>query len=146
MSADQVRKGLPRKGGYTCSIDLKQGFHQLGLPEESRDLTTFSCEWGHYRWTKYPQGLSSSGDIFNMHMDIALHQVPISYYIKCIDNILIIEKNKKECYEQLEEILKVLKGHYSITQQDPGRHEYYQLWLCHNNDTWQWSSRHITLP
>ena len=109
LSFDQVRKSLPGKGGYIITCDLKMGFHQIHFPGESRDLTRFSCEYGKYRWKRYPQGLSSSGDIFNMHVDVAMHQVPKSWYCKCVDDILIIGKDKQECFERFEAICKILE-------------------------------------
>ena len=109
LSSDQVRKSLPGKGGYIITCDLKMGFHQIHLPKESRDLTTFNCEYGKYRWKRYPQGLSSSGDIFNLHVDVEMHLIPKHWYSKCVDDILIIGKNKQECFKIFEEICKILK-------------------------------------
>ena len=87
------------------------GFHQIHLPENSRDLTTFSCEYGKYRWRRYPQGLSSSGDVFNMHVDVAMHKIPKHWYSKCIDDLLIIgKKTNKSALKDLKQFVKYLKS------------------------------------
>lgn len=109
LSSDQVRKFLTGRGGYLISCDLKQGYHFIFLPEESRDLTTFSCELGRFHWKCYPQGISSSGDVFNLHVDIAMSEVPSVWLSKCMDDLLIHGKHKKECFQRLEFILNVLK-------------------------------------
>ena len=49
--------------------DCNKGFwHQL-LDEESSFLTTFNTEFGQFRFTVMPFGLSSAGDVFQRKLD-----------------------------------------------------------------------------
>ena len=45
-------------------IDLKQGYYQLELDEDSRDITTFVTHKGLFRSKRLNFGISSSSEIF----------------------------------------------------------------------------------
>ena len=46
--------------------DLKDGFLQIELDEESSKLTTFQSPWGRYRWLRLPFGVSLAPEYFQM--------------------------------------------------------------------------------
>ena len=48
-------------------IDLVQGFQQIPVHKDSRDLLTVILPQGKYRFTCLPQGLVCSTDYFNLH-------------------------------------------------------------------------------
>ena len=50
-------------------IDLVQGFHQIPVHKDSRDLLTVILPQGKYRFTCLPQGLVYSTDYFNLLTD-----------------------------------------------------------------------------
>ena len=50
-------------------IDLVQGFHQIPVHKDSRDLLTVILPQGKYRLTCLPQGLVCSTDYFNLLTD-----------------------------------------------------------------------------
>ena len=50
-------------------IDLVQGFHQVPVHEDSRDLLTVILPQGKYRCTCLPQGPVCSTDYFNLLTD-----------------------------------------------------------------------------
>lgn len=45
-------------------LDLKDGFFQIELDEESTDLCTFSTPFGCYKFLRLPMGLSCAPEIF----------------------------------------------------------------------------------
>ena len=45
-------------------VDLNQGYHQIELAEESRNLTTFSCSLGIFRYLRLIFGVSSALEHF----------------------------------------------------------------------------------
>ncbi len=49
-------------------LDLKQGYHQLTLDEESRWVVTFSTPWGNYRPRRLVFGAKSSQYLFDETM------------------------------------------------------------------------------
>ena len=69
----------------------------------------FVCESGQFHFLKYPQGLSSSSDIFNCLTDHAFKQADDSHFRKVVDDLVVFRKDKKEAYERFEAILKVIE-------------------------------------
>src|ERR1700743_2100697 len=67
---DQILDGLGR-ARYFSILDLFQGFHQIPLDEESRDLTSFSTDTGSFRWKVLPFGLNIAPNSFSRMMSIA---------------------------------------------------------------------------
>ena len=57
---------------YFSTLDLRQGFFQVELDEESRDKTTFVTRKGAFRFKVLPFGLSNSPSIFQRLMDLVL--------------------------------------------------------------------------
>lgn len=47
-------------------LDLKEGFWQVELEEESRDLCTFSTPFGCYKFNRLPYGVNISAEVFQM--------------------------------------------------------------------------------
>ena len=67
-------------------LDLKQGYHQLTLDEESRKIATFSTPWGNYRPRRLVFGAKSSQDLFDETISWTLDPPWIVYMtlIKCM--------------------------------------------------------------
>lgn len=52
-------------GKKICTVlDMKDGFHQIPLSEESSKLCTFGTPFGRYKFNRLPFGLSSSPEVF----------------------------------------------------------------------------------
>ena len=52
--------------------DVKNGFWNIKLDEDSSYLTTFETEWGKYRWLRLPQGISPAPEEFQRLLTDAL--------------------------------------------------------------------------
>ena len=49
--------------------DLKGGFLQIQLNEESSKLTPFQTPWGQYRYLRMPFGISPAPECFEQKLD-----------------------------------------------------------------------------
>ena len=67
--------------------DLKDGFLQIQLDEESSKLTTFQTPWGRYRYFRMPFGISPAPECFQKKLDQNLEGLNGVY--KIADDILI---------------------------------------------------------
>ncbi len=56
-------------------LDLAKGFHQVPVEEASRDLTTFSCKFGKFRYRRMPFGLRNAPSVFQLLMQRCLQEV-----------------------------------------------------------------------
>ena len=70
--------------------DLKEGFLQCELDEESAKLTTFQTPWGRYCWKRLPFGVSPAPELFQQVLDQNLEGLPGIFIIA--DDILITGK------------------------------------------------------
>lgn len=67
--------------------DLKDGFLQIQLDNESSKLTTFQTPWGRYRYLRMPFGISPAPECFQRKLDQNLEGLEGIY--KVADDILI---------------------------------------------------------
>ena len=56
------------KAKVFSKVDLKEGFLQVELDEESSKLTVFQTPWGRYRCHRMPFGITPAPDIFQMNL------------------------------------------------------------------------------
>ena len=57
------------KAKVFSKVDLKEGFLQVELDEESSKLTVFQTRWGRYGFHKMPFGITAAPEIFQMKLD-----------------------------------------------------------------------------
>ena len=76
------------KAKVFTKADLKDGFLQIQLDEESSKLTTFQTPWGRYRWLRMPYGISPAPECFQQQLDQCLEGLTGVY--KIADDLLIV--------------------------------------------------------
>ena len=70
------------------TTDCTKGFWHEALDEESSYLTTFGTEFGRYRFTVMPFGISVAGDVFQRKLDTIFGNLP---QVACIaDDIIVV--------------------------------------------------------
>lgn len=87
-------------------FDLKSGFHQVSMEEESIPWTTFLVPGGLYEWLVMPFGLKNAPVVFQRKMDTFFMGTE-SFIAIYIDDILVFSKNEKEHAKHLELMLKI---------------------------------------
>ena len=87
---------LPRlnKAKVFSTVDLKCGFWQVRLDDESADLTTFNTPSGRYRWWRMPFGISSAPEEFQRRQHEAVEGLP--GVISVHDDILVYGEGDTE--------------------------------------------------
>ncbi|ANN87818.1 polyprotein [Canna yellow mottle associated virus] len=89
-------------------FDLKSGFHQVAMEEESIPWTAFWAIDGLYEWLVMPFGLKNAPACFQRKMDNCFRGKEhfIAVYI---DDILIFSENKEQHVQHLKEFLRIVK-------------------------------------
>ncbi|XP_031335480.1 uncharacterized protein K02A2.6-like [Photinus pyralis] len=96
-------------GATTFSkIDLKDGYHQLTLHENSRYITVFSTHAGLYRYKRLSFGINSAAEIFQNIIRQTL--INIQGVINVSDDILIYGKSKEKHDQALRIVLERLNA------------------------------------
>lgn len=93
--------------GIFSKIDLNSYYHQIELDPESRDITTFSCNSGIYRYKVLVMGITSAAEEGQRLLQQILQKIP-----NCrngADDILIWGKDTTEHNRTLDMVLRTLK-------------------------------------
>ncbi|KAH3901663.1 uncharacterized protein SCDLUD_001433 [Saccharomycodes ludwigii] len=90
------------------TLDLHSGYHQLRLNEKSKDLTSFTTPFGHFRYEVLPFGIKTAPKNFSRFMSKLLDGIENVYVY--LDDILIATRDKTEHYKILEKVLEKLKS------------------------------------
>jgi hypothetical protein len=88
--------------------DLKQGFFQGDLDEESRKYTCFATESNQYQFRVVPQGLKTAPAFFQRIVATALRKCR-AFARNYLDDIIIFSKSKEEHAEHIRLVLEALK-------------------------------------
>ena len=91
------------------TVDLLSGFHQIMLDDESKPMTGFSTESGHYNYCRMPFGLKSSPTTFVRMINIVFKGLLGKVCIAYIDDLIILGKTIEEHFRNLELVLKRLQ-------------------------------------
>ncbi|GKD72021.1 retrotransposon protein, putative, ty3-gypsy subclass [Tanacetum coccineum] len=75
-------------------FDLKSGFHQVAMDEESIPWVAFLVLGGLYEWLVMPFGLKNAPAVFQRKMDKCLKGTE-SFIAVYIDDILVLSKMKR---------------------------------------------------
>ena len=91
-------------------VDLNQGYHQIELAEESRNLTTFSCSLGIFRYLRLIFGVSSALEHFQYL--IAALFLGEKGIVVIYDDILIHGATQEEHDKALVRCLEILRENH----------------------------------
>ena len=87
------------------TTDCTKGFWHEALDEESSYLTTFDTEFGRFRFTVMPFGISVAGDVFQRKLDTIFGNLP---QVACIADDIIVVGYKEDHSDHDEAFSKLL--------------------------------------
>ena len=105
-TVDEVLQDMTQSSVFS-KVDLKWGYHQLELSEESRDITTFTTHAGLYRYKRLMFGVTSAPEIYQHAIQQALHGCEGVRNIS--DDIILHGKDDQQHDERLEKLLERLQ-------------------------------------
>ena len=88
---------------YFSKIDLAEGYHQIKLHPDSRDITTFATHKEIHRFKRLIYGISSRFECFQKQMEIIINGCPKAKNIS--DDILVWGNTLEEHNSTLEQVL-----------------------------------------
>jgi ribonuclease HI len=86
---------------YFSKFDLKAGFWQVKMSEESIPWTAFTCPQGHYEWLVMPLGLKNAPALFQRKMQNIFNENQ-GFILVYVDDLLVFSKSYKEHIAHLE--------------------------------------------
>lgn len=93
------------------TIDLKSGFWQIPMDDESISKTAFSSKFGSFEWLVMPFGLCNATATFQRTMDIILQPLLRKCVLVYVDDIIVFSKSEEEHLKHLEQTLELLNNH-----------------------------------
>ncbi len=85
-------------------LDLRSGYHQLSLAEESRHITTFATHKGLHRYKKLNFGTNSASEIFQHVISEQIRDIPNAINIS--DDIIIFGQTQADHDEALRAVFE----------------------------------------
>ena len=95
---------------YFSKFDLKAGFWQVKMAEESIEWTAFTCPQGHFEWLVMPLGLKNAPALFQRKMQNIFNENQ-EFILVYIDDLLIFSKSYKEHIAHLETFFRKVEQH-----------------------------------
>ena len=92
---------------FFSKIDLKSGFHQFLLSEDSRDITTFNTHVGLYRYKRLMFGISSAPEIYQSMVSKIISGIP--GVANLADDIVVHGRTRDEHDARLTAALRCLE-------------------------------------
>lgn len=92
------------------TLDLRSGYHQIQVDEESRPKTAFNVPGGHYEYQRMPFGLNTAPATFQRLMDSVLMGLKGEKCLVYLDDIILFSKDLPSHLEAIREVLTKLQG------------------------------------
>ena len=93
---------------YT-TLDLRSGYYQLPVKENSIPLTAFVTHHGLFEFTRMPFGLCNAPAVFQRCMQHTLRSVLGKFCRVFLDDIVVYSASKEEHHHHVQTVLKILE-------------------------------------
>ena len=100
-----ILQSLGSGNKFFSTIDLKSGYWQIPLAEESKEITAFSTTSGHYEFVKMPFGLSNAPVTFQRLMNSLFCGLIGKALLVYLDDIIIVSKTLESHLAKLRIVL-----------------------------------------
>jgi hypothetical protein len=95
---------------HFTTLDLKSGYWQVLMDEESQEKTAFACHKGLFQFRVMPFGLSNAPAVFQELMNVVLQGCE-QFCIAYLDDVIIFSSSPQEHLQHIETVLDRLRLH-----------------------------------
>lgn len=89
------------------TMDLLQGYHQMGVKMDSRKYTAFRSKTETYQWCVAPMGVAGMPSIWSRLMNQLFGHLP--FVVVYLDDLCIFSKSHEEHAQHLRVVFEILK-------------------------------------
>ena len=91
-------------------MDAQQGYFQIPIREQDRDITAFLTRTKKYRYKTMPMGLASSAQAFQAVVNLILQNLQYKCAIPYLDDILCLSPTIEQHFKDLRDIFEALRN------------------------------------
>lgn len=107
-SINEILDGMKGARVYS-TLDLNQGYFQVGLKKWCRGITAFSTSDGHFQMKKLPMGIKTAPAIFSRIMQTILQSLIGKICFVYLDDIIIYSKDMETHEKDIRTVLSKLE-------------------------------------
>ena len=89
-------------------MDLRSGYHHIGLSEQSKPLTAFTTHSGKFQWNVLPFGIGIRVQTFSFVINKAIGHC-LDFATNYLDDIIVFSRTAEDHMEHLEKIFEALR-------------------------------------
>ena len=93
---------------YFSILDLRSGYHHIGLSEQSKPLTVFTTHSGKFQWNVLPFGIGIGVQTFSFVINKAIGHCS-DFAANYLDDIIVFSRTAEDHMEHLEKIFEALQ-------------------------------------
>ena len=93
---------------YFSILDLRSGYHYIGLSEQSKPLTAFTTHSGKFQWNVLPFGIGIGVQTFSFVINKAIGHCS-DFAANYFDDIIVFSRTAEDHMEHLERIFAALQ-------------------------------------
>ena len=93
---------------YFSILDLKSGYHHIGLSEKSKLLTAFTTHSGKFQWNVLPFGIGIGVQTFSFVINKAIGQCS-DFATNYLDDIIVFSRTAEDHLKHLEQVFAALQ-------------------------------------
>ena len=93
---------------YFSILDLKSGYHHIGLSEQSKHLPAFTMHSGKFQWNVLPLGIGVGVQTFSFVINKAIGHCS-DFAANYLDDIIVFSRTTEDHMEHLEKIFEALQ-------------------------------------
>ena len=93
---------------YFSILDLRSGYHHIGLSEQSKPLTAFTMHSGKFQWDVLPFGIGIGVQTFGFVINKAIGHCS-DFAANYLDDIIVFSRTTEDYMEHLEKIFEALQ-------------------------------------
>ncbi len=91
------------------TMDMRSGFWQLPMHEDSIEKTAFVCHRGQFEFLRLPFGLANAPSIYQRTMNKVLGKFIGKFVMVFIDDIVVYSKNEEDHAKHVQLVLETLE-------------------------------------
>ena len=93
---------------YFCILDLRSGYHHIGLSEKSKPLTAFTTHSGKFQWNILPFGIGKGVQTFSFVINKAIGQCS-DFATSYLDDIIVFSRTVEDHLKHLKQVFAALQ-------------------------------------